>query len=356
MRKGVAFFPDWSRDNPYQKLLYTEISRSGIPCQGQHGKDFTVWWLFSNRTHIKYIHLHWLFGIYDPFNNGLTYGKAIKFISKIIFAKLLGYRILRTVHNFLPHEATRPTLENWIRRKTSGLADITIVHCNYAKNLILAKWKVKEDKIRVIPHGSYNGYYLNTISCEDARKLLGVNDDCFIFLFFGMLRDYKGIKPLIQSFQEIQTIKPKTRLIIAGRPFNEIIKREIEETAACNEKISCFLRYVPDEEVQCFFNASDAIVLPYQNVLTSGAAVLALSFGKPVVLPGKGCIPELIDEETGFLYHDKISLREALLRAIRCKSLSNNNMNKKALKIADDLQWGKLVEKYYLPLFSVLDK
>ena len=349
MRKGLVFFPDWSRDNPYQKLLYNAISKNNIPCQGCQGNDFTLRWLFSNRM-VKFIHLHWLFGIYDPKNNGLTYRKALMFVLKLLLGKMLGYRIFWTVHNFSPHESTHPRLEKWIRKKVSRFADAVIVHCNYAKELIIKHWRTREEIIKVIPHGSYIGYYPNSVSREEARRRLGFNDDHFTFLFFGMIRNYKGINTLIPSFAEIEKINPAIRLIIAGRPYNEAIKGEIETMVENNKNISCFLRYIPDEEVQYFFNASDAVVLPYQNVLTSGGAILALSFGKPVVIRGRGCIPELINDDTGFLYYHSTSLTQTMLRALR--NFVGQRHKEKALDAAKELDWNTIVKKNYLPLLG----
>ena len=64
------------------------------------------------------------------------------------------------------------------------------------------------------------------------------------------------------------------------------------------------MKFVDDDDVQAYMNASDVVVLPYKNVLTSGAALLALSFMKPVLAPPKGLIPEVVDSSTGALFDD----------------------------------------------------
>lgn len=346
-RHGLAFFPDWSNSNPYQKLLYSAISKCGITCKGLPGKDFTFRWIFINRKEIKFVHLHWLFAIYDPKGTGLTYWKAMFFYLKLLLAKQLGYKILWTLHNFISHEPSNFRLEKRIRKMVSREVHSVIAHCNFAKEIIQRHWETPGDKIRVIPHGSYIGYYQNDTTRQEARRSLGIDDDSFTFLFFGMIRNYKGINPLISSFKDLEKINPDIRLIVAGKPFNQAIKKETENIA-CGSNIHCFLEHIPDEKVQLFFNASDVVVLPYQNVLTSGAAILALSFGKKIIAPSLGCLPELISDGAGYLYKTESGLRDAMYFSMN--EWNGEAFNKKALEIAEALNWERIVKEGYLPL------
>jgi len=347
--KNLLFLPDWSSSNPYQKLLYDALQVAGVTCSGMQGRGFTFRWLWSNRCTYKYIHFHWLFGIYDPENTGLTIKKSVTFLAKIIFARFLGFKVIWTVHNLVSHEPTNLKREFVLRKITSRMVNHVIVHCNYAKKKILSDWKLRKDKVSVIPHGSYIGYYPNSITRQEARETLSIGSSNFTFLFFGMLRNYKGIKQLVASFKKLKQQLPEIRLIIAGSPFNNVIQREIEKLAAF-EGISLHLRYIPDDEVQCFFNAADVIVLPYHNILTSGGAILALSFGKPVIVPAIGCIPELINDETGFTYIDKAELLATMRNAAIKTDI--RVMDNEAIMKAKLLTWDKVVSNYYLNLFS----
>ncbi len=348
-RKGLAFFPDWSSFNPYQKLLYDAVSGLGVQCRGRQGSDFTFSWIIRNCTNVKFIHLHWLFAIYDSRNKGLDNRKALFFYLKLVLAKALGYRIFWTVHNFMSHEPTNAMLEKRVRMFVAKKADAVIAHCDYARKTIQEHWGVPEQKIRVIPHGSYLGHYPNEVSRRAAREKLGFKDDCFTFLFFGAIRDYKGVKPLINSFREVEAVNPDINLVIAGKPFNKKIEAETLRLAQ-GENIKCFLKHIPDEDVQYYFNAADAVVLPYQNILTSGAAILALSFGKKVVAPKKGCLPELISGDAGILYEADGGLKDAMCQA--AKNADPEGCNKKAFEIADSLRWEKLAREGYLPLVA----
>ena len=348
-RSELVYLPDWSRDNPYQKLLYGEIGRAGIPCRGLVGKDFTFGWLFGNRSSCRFIHLHWLFGVYDPTREGLSSKLAVLFLLKLIFARLLGYRIVWTVHNFVSHEPTNIKLELLVRKAVARLAHTVIAHCNHAKKLIVDNWKVSPEKVAVIPHGSYVGYYPNTVSREEARQNLGIGEEEFVYLFFGMLRGYKGIKPLVQSFKEIRELDNKVRLVIAGKPFTDEIRNEIEEMAA-GDRISLFLEYIPDAEVQMYFNACDIVVLPYQNVLTSGSAILAISFRRLVIVPAIGCMTELIGESLGVAYEDS-GLASAMTALKKEKSV-----NEKAFDDAIvSMSWERISSEQYVPLLKKIE-
>lgn len=353
IRNKLIFCPDWSRDNPYQKLLYKSISGLGIPCAGITGLDFTFKWLFTHQESVRFLHFHWLFGIYDPNSDGLDLKKAASFILKVLVAKLLGYKILWTVHNFISHEPTNVKLEIYLRKLLAAVADRVIVHCEHAKSLILNKWINEAQKIDVIPHGSYIGYYPNTTSRSGARLQIGLQESEYVFLFFGAIRNYKGLKQLLNSFDEVSMSFPNARLVIAGKPFGDAIKQELVELCR-GKNISLHLRYIPEEEVQLYFNAADAIVLPYQNILTSGAVLLALSFGLPPIVPGKGCIPELINAMNGYPYEHERELTHTMFKAI--KEGYKPEMRQEAYKVALSVDWDVLTKELYLPLLQKWNK
>jgi len=351
-RNKLVFVPDWSIHNPYQKLLYDEMKAAGISCYGLQGTDFTFSWIFKNRLNFKFIHLHWLHGIYNLHNSGLYWANLMTIALKIIFARLIGYNILWTIHNIVPHDTANYNFEMISRKIISKIVNIIIVHCDYARNTVTKLWAIDSKKVKVVPHGSYIGYYPNNISRSYARQILNISDDQFTFLFFGLLRPYKGIKDLLISYSEVRKLKHNISLIIAGNPHNEIIRNEVE-SMAITEGISLHLRHIQDNDVQLFFNACDIVVLPYLKFLTSGAAILALSFGKPVIAPAKACIPELLDETTGFLYQKQSELtmvmKKAATNAADISQFSNNALNR-----AQELEWKKIVTDIFIPILKEL--
>jgi len=114
---------------------------------------------------------------------------------------------------------------------------------------------------------------------------------------------------------------PNARLIIAGRPINESITEEIALAIDGDLRIKFLPSYVADDDVQVHLNACDVYVLPYERVLTSGAAVLAMSFGKPCIAPRTGCITDILKEEGAFFFDPSISgdLERAIRQTVACR-------------------------------------
>jgi beta-1,4-mannosyltransferase len=154
--------------------------------------------------------------------------------------------------------------------------------------------------VTVIPHGNYIGCYPNQVPRGEARRQLELPDDAFVYLFLGLLRPYKGVEDLIDAFEELES--PRNQLLIAGRASNASYKEKLVCLVASNPAIKLVPEFIPDDAVQLYMNACDVCVLPYKDITTSGAAILALTFGRPVIAPAITSFPELVTPETGILY------------------------------------------------------
>jgi glycosyltransferase involved in cell wall biosynthesis len=163
---------------------------------------------------------------------------------------------------------------------------------------------------------------------------LGLTSEDLSFLFIGNIRPYKGVLELIEAFQKFSPTG--ARLVIAGRPVNQETGTELERRIAEDERIQLHLRFIADEEMQVFLNACDVVVFPYRKILTSGAVILAMSFGRACIAPAMGCITEVLDERGAILYDaDRPDgLREALSRAVvnrdRLKEMGAHNLARAA--------------------------
>ena len=174
------------------------------------------------------------------------------------------------------------------------------VHNHYTGKIVEQRYKRKTG-IYVIPHGNYIGYYANNVSKSKARRRLGLNNENFVYLFLGLIRPYKGIEDLIDTFLKLSNTN--TRLLIAGRVFGIInYESKLKESTKGNCRIKLFLDFIPDEDIQVFLNACDVFVLPYKDITTSGAALLGMSFGKPIIAPNISFFREVLTAENGILY------------------------------------------------------
>jgi glycosyltransferase involved in cell wall biosynthesis len=224
-----------------------------------------------------------------------------------------------------------------------------LVHCRYAKDLVSGAWGIEERKIVVAPHGAYTETFSEGRDRAAARKRLNIDEEKFTFLFFGMIRAYKGVVELVRAFAEVAEARDDVHLVIAGETYPESLKTDLEEMCR-GKNVSLSLFRVPDADLPTYFNAADAVVLPYAEVLTSGTALLALSLGKGIIAPEMGCLPELVSERTGILYKSDDHLKDAMVAAVG--RMNRPGVREEALKIAGSLRWEDIVRKHVMPLIK----
>ena len=321
----IAAFPRRLAANPYCELLYDHLERLAIEVvEGRSG----IRWLVRSRGRVRVLHFHWPERHFRP---GSPWS-AVAFALRLLAARLLGYRLVWTVHNAAPHE--NPGAGDRLVRATLRRLATLIVHCDAARRLLGPAGR----GALVIPHGSYVGRYPNGIGARTARERLGLEPDARVFLAFGQVRFYKGLDALLRAFGELP--EPRACLVIAGEPIGGV-----ELPPVADPRIRLFLRHVPDAEVQVFLNAADLLVLPYRNVLTSGAAMLALSFGRAIVAPRLGCLPELERSGAALLYDpaDPDGLAAALARGL---VLDPAVLGERARRFARTLSWDTIARRH----------
>jgi glycosyltransferase involved in cell wall biosynthesis len=143
----------------------------------------------------------------------------------------------------------------------------------------------------VTPHGHYRGVYRDDLSKREAREKLDVAVSATVIAFLGGICAYKNIPSLIRSFSQLRN--EDLLLLIAGKPNDESIAEEINSLAKNDSRIRLHLRLVPEDEVQLYLKAANLVVLPFLEILNSGSAMLSLSFGCPILVPGMGSMGEL---------------------------------------------------------------
>ena len=312
----VLFLPQTIayKGNPYWENLQRSLEKEGVEFVSPDDKYFLEWrWIIDNRNKVNVIHLHHIEHHYRASGRLHSIIILLKFIAKLILARLLGYRIVWTVHNICPHENPKYKRINFIAYFLSTqLSNAIIVHCDFARISVKQKY-LKSRGVYVIPHPNYIGSYSNSIPPQEAKSLLGVKNYRMTLLYFGNIRQYKGIDKLLEVFQSLPD--KDIGLIIAGKPWDTEISRNIIYLSQSNNRIHLFLEFIPDDDVQLFFNAADFVVLPFTNVLSSGSALLAMSFRRPLIAPAIGCLIDLISPDGGILYDPENSngLRNAIV-------------------------------------------
>ena len=229
-----------------------------------------------------------------------------------------GIKVLFTCHNVFPHE--RFPLDRRLTRVVLSLGDGFILHSKKeAEELLTIR---KDAKYLVQVHPTYEAFAFEKMGKEEARELLGISESRKIVLFFGFVREYKGLKHLLRAMGCLKESGELSGLMLyVVGDFGSEEKRLEYETLAGDLGVSSYISivsgYVPDREVEKYFAACDLVALPYESATQSGIVQIAYGFEKPVVATRVGGLPDVVaDGETGFLTEpcDAKSLAEAIRR------------------------------------------
>lgn len=348
----ILVFPKVS-NNPYQELLYAHMRARGVVVDylnpvTKSGTINLLTWIprlvaFRMKGYDVF-HLHWVSSLSlkswpwtSKFGRTLLYLHYLLFLKSI---KILGYKFVWTAHNVLPHEEAFVD-DLGARIYLSAQTDLVIAHSDDTI-MELAKLGLIMKRTIVIPHGNYVEFYQNKISKEQALKTLGIRDEMFIYLFLGRISEYKGMPDLLEAFVRI---KNKDDLLLIAGECEDSTLDAILRKYNNDPQIQWHDGRVADEDVQIYFATADVVVLPFKIVTTSGSALLALSFGKAVIVPAIGDLARL-PESVAYKYESgrEGALEEKMIEVgnnpdtLRQKSLA-------AKAYAESFSWTSIAEK-----------
>lgn len=336
------------RLNPYVALLAQGLEQNGAKVTTVPDFGLRTLWL-ARRQGVNVIHLHWLELLTAAPGPRRQAVRRRWLLNTLALARRLGITLVYTVHNLTPHEPDQGSLDSHGSAALLHLVDLLHVH-DAATAAAVMRQHHRTRGVYVVPHGSYIGAYPNSCTRSAARQRLALGDDELVFLALGGLRPYKGIETLIDAFQTLD--QPQARLLIAGHAHVPAYAAEISARASGDPRIHLHLQHVSDDALQYFFQASDACVLPYRQATTSGAAILALSFGCPIVAPEFEPFPPLAAAGRGVLYapDDPQGLVKALLAVAQ---LDQAAARAACLAYAHTLDWKILAGQHLAAYRSV---
>lgn len=279
----VLAYPAFSvrESNPYTRLLYKDM-RAEVA-------DFSYRRAFARRYDI--LHIHWPEWELNFYRNPVEVASRLRLkLFAIDCLRARGTKIVWTAHNLKAHDSLHPSIEQRFWRSFIRRLDGFIALTNAGRESACEKFsELRGLPNFVIPHGHYRDQYPCN-SKNDARTELGISAEAKVLLFFGRIREYKNIPSLLETFEKLQG---DLVLYIAGRPDSDDLARGLMAAAAQDRRVRLHLDEVAEDQVQHFFRAANLIVLPYREILNSGTAMLALSFGRPVLVPDLGAMGEL---------------------------------------------------------------
>ena len=262
-----------------------------------------------NKLHPDLVIFQWLHPYFAP-----CYTLICKALKKT--------KILFMCHNVFPHE--RFPMDKLLTKITMKNGDFFTVHAQSDADDLLSI--IPNAKMRVTVHPAYNFFKQKNISKEEARKILHIASEENVLLFFGLIREYKGLKHLLKALAKIKEDDPnntrKIRLLIAGdfaggrEDYDEMIHSlRIEDIVDVTDG------HIPIGEVEKFFVASDLVVLPYESATQSGVIQVAYSFEKPVLATKVGGLPDVVfDGKTGYVVEP---MRPDLIADAICDYIDN---------------------------------
>jgi beta-1,4-mannosyltransferase len=307
----VLGWPAFRFPNPYNSLLYDAVRARGVRVD-----EFSPRRLLSGRYDVW--HVHWPERFFNDPSYLSALGRSTALLLLMKAARLVGTRIVWTVHNLRSHERRFPELEERFWSSFAAMVDASISLSDTARDAAMVQFAPLTDKPSiVVSHGHFRGWYPDTLSKFEARKQLGLRGDGPVLSFVGQVRPYKNLPTLVTAFREL----PQTdaTLLIAGWPERSEHGEAVRSAAGNDRRVKLRLEWIPRPELQLYLRAADLIVLPYVDVLNSGATLLALSFDRPVLAPRKGSLISLeksVGAEWLWTYSDPLTPLE-LTKAIQ---------------------------------------
>lgn len=335
---AVLYWPAYS--NPYQRLFYGRAADQYYAEPGDAEAALSA--VRANPRGGICFHIHWLNRLFrDAQQSGDPAGHLAAFLAICDQIRAGGGKIAWTMHNLIEHESIDEAAERRFRSDLAQRADTVIVHGDRAAHAAVAEFETPQDRVLNVPHGSYIGVYPNKVTQTEAQRALGLTDAETVFANVGQVRPYKGLNALVRAVLTIEGEGARAKLVIAGNA-NADQRAALAEATGASRDIVTSLDRVPDDRLQIYLNAADFIVLPYRAILTSGSAILAFSFARPVIAPAIGALPELVqDGVNGLLYDpaDAEGLANALRRAAATPAATRADMNAAAFRSATQLRW-----------------
>jgi glycosyltransferase involved in cell wall biosynthesis len=208
-------------------------------------------------------------------------------------AKLNGHtKVVAIADNILPHEK-RPG-DRQFTQYFLGPVDACIVMSQSVEEDLRLFSKTKP--AACIPHPIYDNYG-EKVGREAALAHLGLDKNQRYLLFFGFIRDYKGLDLLLEAMADPRIRQMNLKLIVAGEYYGnrEAYEKQIQGLGLENQLV-LKTDYIPSEEVRYYFGAADLVVQPYKSATQSGISQMAYHFEKPMVVTAVGGLPEIVPQ------------------------------------------------------------
>ena len=225
----------------------------------------------------------------------------------ILLVKILFGKVVVTIHDV--HSFSNQVKINFTKKIFYALTDLILTHNNFSKNEI-TKIVPKNLNIHIVPHGNYLPFIKLEKDKLRSKKKLNLQENKKIILFFGLIKEVKGLEVLLKSLKEVVEKHKDIRLLIAGKLWkNDFSKyQKIIDEQKLNDYCILHTKFIPQSLVKHYYAASDLVVLPYKRIYQSGVLMMTLSYEKPVLVSDLPPLTEVInDDVNGYVFKSEDS-------------------------------------------------
>ena len=263
------------------------------------------------------------------------FGSSALVVFNMILAKIFFAKICLTIHDV--KSFSNNSKFSFYSKLIYFFADIIITHNKFSADEIISNYSFLENKIQIIPHGNYIPFIEIEKDKNFARQKIGINENKFVLLFFGMIKSVKGLDVLLKAMPEIIKNNKEVILLIAGKPWRDNFSKyeEIIKDLKIEKYCKLDIKFIDHKDVSLYYASSDIVVLPYRRIYQSGVLMMSLCYKKPVIVSDLPSFREIIvDQETGVFFSsdDSLSLANAV-----SKLMSDNDLMELVRKNAYNL-------------------
>ena len=291
--KGLKFFR-------FYKNLFTSKSKFINGIKWVIGSIFSVFHAIFSGVRVFHFHIFYT---------------NILVLFNLFLVKLVLGKVVLTVHDVssFSNSSDSPIIGSMIYK----LTDLIFTHNEFSKLEVMKANPSSSSCIYIVPHGNYTPFINAQHDKEKSRKRLGISNDKKVLLFFGIIKEVKGLDVLLHALKDVIKENPDALLLIAGKPWENdfTIYQKIIDKNNLSDYCLLHTKFIPHADVEHYYCAADLVVLPYKKIYQSGVLVMTLSYGKPALVSDLPPLKEVVtDMQTAFLFESEnaISLAEKL--------------------------------------------
>ncbi|MBB3187311.1 glycosyltransferase [Microbacter margulisiae] len=253
-------------------------------------------------------------------------------------------KIIPLLDNVVPHESH--FFDTWLTRYFLGAIDGGIYMSQQVRNELLAF--APSLPTRFSPHPLYANYG-EKVTKQQACQYLHLAPETNYLLFFGIIRDYKGLDLLIDAWKILKEkeLTHNKKVIVAGEYYNNKEKYITQmQQLGVSDDFLIHDYFVKDEDVKYYFSLADVVVQPYKNATQSGVTQIAYQFEVPMIVTNVGGLAEIVP-------HDKVgyvtdATAEALAASIEQFYVTDGTkrFTKAIQEKRKDFTWEALMEQF----------